>query len=284
MSTKIRVFEFIERPGSLNKRPQGSRPMRIWSVLRKHHPFLKSAENEDITLFNESLRPNTNLSSLDVGKDSDTTIIVRYPLSRLSMNLRFVNNRKEECKIKHTTGSFNMLQVEAKSKFESLADCKLNDIYFEHQGEKIGNAYNFELLVENLKKWLEEVLKNIYNYKNIMLELVSDDFNLEGLPQLSQTLSDEGLNTIIEQLKVKESMFDNTNTNEAIAREFISVILVNAVYFVKKNIDNTATLMVEKQLAKLNEPGKGIAQNLAQIDSAYEENENLAKQILNMNP
>ncbi|CAG8725956.1 9861_t:CDS:2, partial [Funneliformis caledonium] len=265
-------FEFIERPGSPNKRPQGSCPsscpIKMWvlfegkenarkfvlkeddfknleeflsadlddfkSALRKHHPFLISSENEDITLFNESLKcldPRTNLNSLDVGKDSDTTIIVRYPLSRLSIkvNLRFVNNRKEVCKIKHTTGSFNMLQVEAKSKFESLADCKLNDIYFEHQGEEIENAYHFELLVEKFKEegknelsldlkvlirnrksfgdWkLEEVLKNVYNYKSSMLELVSDDFNLEDLPQLSPTLSDEKLNTIVEQLKVKESV------------------------------------------------------------------------------
>ncbi|CAG8588009.1 17587_t:CDS:2, partial [Funneliformis caledonium] len=203
-------------------------------VLREHYPFLNSIENKLIALFDESLErldPRTNLSSLDVGKDSDTTIIVRYPLSRLSINvnLKFVNNRKEECMIKHTTGSFNMLQVEAKSKFESLADCKLNDIYFEHQGKEIGNAYHFEHLVEKFKEegknelsldlkvrirnrksfgdWkLEEVLKNIYNYKSSMLELVSDDFKLEDLHQLSPTLSDEELNTIVEQLKVKESV------------------------------------------------------------------------------
>jgi len=57
------------------------------NVLRKHYSILKSIENEDIALFNENLErldPRTNLSSLDVGKDSDTTIIVCYPLFRLS--------------------------------------------------------------------------------------------------------------------------------------------------------------------------------------------------------
>ncbi|CAI2191437.1 5620_t:CDS:1, partial [Funneliformis geosporum] len=56
---------------------------------------------------------------------------------------------------------------------------------------------------------------------------------------------------IIEQLKVKKSVFDNSNTNEATAQEFISVILVNTIYFFKKNIDNTAMLMVEKQLLEI---------------------------------
>jgi hypothetical protein len=163
------------------------------------------------------------------------------------------------------------LQVKAKSKFESLADCKLNDIYFEHQGEEIGNAYHFKLLVEKFKEkgknglsldlkvlirnrksfsdWMiEEILRNIYHYNTDMLEIASNDFNLEGLPQLSPSLSDEELNMITEQLKVKESVFDDTNTNEATAREFISVILVNAVYFIQKNNDSTAKLMVEKHL------------------------------------
>src|SRR5271168_2000285 len=107
-----------------------------------------------------------------------------------------------------------MLQVEAKSKFESLADCKLNDIYFEHQEEKIENEYHFKLLVEKFKEkdknklslnlkvlirnqksfgdWkIEEVLRNIYHYETGILEIVSNDFNLENLPQLSPSLSDE---------------------------------------------------------------------------------------------
>ena len=56
-------------------------------VLRKHYPFLNSTENKMIALFNESLErldPRTNLNSLDVGKDSNTTLIIRYPLSDLS--------------------------------------------------------------------------------------------------------------------------------------------------------------------------------------------------------
>src|SRR6266540_1408740 len=117
--------EFIERPGSPNKRPQGSRPssrsIKMWvlfegdedaekfvfkeddfanmdeflkadlddfkKVLRKHYPFLNSIKNKMIMLFDESfehLDPRTNLSFLDVSKDSDTTIIVCYPLFHLS--------------------------------------------------------------------------------------------------------------------------------------------------------------------------------------------------------
>ncbi|CAI2184071.1 17384_t:CDS:2 [Funneliformis geosporum] len=141
-------FEFIEQPGSPNKRPQDSCP--------NSYP-IKIAKNKNITLFNESLKRldlKTNLNSLYVGKDSNTIIIIRYLLSYLSINvnLKFVNNRKEECMIKYTTGSFNILQIVAKSKFESLADCKLNDIYFEHQGKEIGNAYYFEHLVEKFKE------------------------------------------------------------------------------------------------------------------------------------
>src|SRR3954452_12560815 len=57
------------------------------SVLRKHYPFLKSAENKKIALFNESferLDPATNLSSLNVSKSSATKIIVRYPISAVN--------------------------------------------------------------------------------------------------------------------------------------------------------------------------------------------------------
>src|SRR5688572_11229750 len=56
-------------------------------VLCRHYPFLDNIENKMISLFNKSLErldPRTNLSSLDVGEDSNTTIIVRYPLSDLS--------------------------------------------------------------------------------------------------------------------------------------------------------------------------------------------------------
>ena len=56
-------------------------------VLRKHYPFLNSIKNKMIMLFDESfehLDPRTNLSFLDVSKDSDTTIIVCYPLFHLS--------------------------------------------------------------------------------------------------------------------------------------------------------------------------------------------------------
>jgi hypothetical protein len=115
-------FEFIEQAGSPNKRPRpSSRPIKMWvlfegeeeaekfvlneddftdleeflsadlddfkRILRKYYPFLKSAENKMIALFNENLErldPRTNLSSLNVDKYSNTEIIVRYPLSDLS--------------------------------------------------------------------------------------------------------------------------------------------------------------------------------------------------------
>src|SRR5436190_639331 len=128
-----------------------------------------------------------------------------------------------------------------------------------------------------------------------MLEIELNDFNLEDLPQSSSSLSDEELNMITEQLKVKESVFDDANVNKATAREFISVILVNAVYFIQKNNDSMTKLMVKKLLvgsygyepldyvimiqkffvllvteAKSHETRKGIAQNLVQLDSVYE--------------
>jgi hypothetical protein len=99
---------------------------------------------------------------------------------------------------------------------------------------------DLKVLIRNRKpfsNWeLEEVLKNVYNYDCGVLESVSYDFNMENLPQLSPPLSDEELNKIIEQLNDKKRVFDKVNTNKATAREFISVILVNAVLFVQKNI------------------------------------------------
>lgn len=228
-----------------------------------------------------------------------------------------MNNRKEVCRTEHTTGSFETLQVTAKSKFESLADCKLSDIYFEHQGENIENAYHFNFLVKKFKKegedelildlkvlirnrkpfsdWkIEEVLRDIYHYENSIIESVSKNFNMEELPQSSPPLSDEVLSKVVEQLDDKKLIFDKVNINEATAREFISIILTNAACFVKRNNDPTTILMVEKQIvgshgygpldyvlmiqnffvlvteAKPSDTHKGIAQNLAQIDSMSE--------------
>jgi len=45
-----------------------------------------------------------------------------------------------------------MLQVKAKLKFDSLANYKLNDIYFEYQEKEIENAHYFEHLVEKFKE------------------------------------------------------------------------------------------------------------------------------------
>ena len=102
------------------------------------------------------------------------------------------------------------------------------------------------------------------------------------------------MNKIVNQLNDKKFVFDKVNTNKATAREFISVILVNAVRYVKKNIDQTTMLMVKKPLvgshgygpldyvimiqrlfllvteAKPDDPNKGIAQNLVQIDTMSE--------------
>ena len=76
---------------------------------------------------------------------------------------------------------------------------------------KIENAYHFNLLVKKFKRldqdelsldlkvlirnrksysdWkLEEVLKDVYHYESGMLESVSNNFNMEDLPQLSHHL------------------------------------------------------------------------------------------------
>jgi hypothetical protein len=90
-------------------------------------------------------------------------------------------------------------------------------------------------------------LKDVYHYESDMLELVSNNFNIEDLPQLSPLFNDEVLNKIIEQFNNKKFVFDKVNTNEATAREFISVILVN-IRYVKKYNDTAAMLMVKKQI------------------------------------
>ncbi|CAB4382743.1 unnamed protein product [Rhizophagus irregularis] len=303
---------------------------RKFSLDRLKKDFLKKEFDElehvgrnkiECFLGDTSLRSGTILTE-DTTTD-ENPLVVRYPLSETSIeaNLRFVNNRKEVCTIEHTTGSFNKLQIEAKARFETLDECTLSDIYFECKIDKkemkIENAYHFNLLVKKFKRldqdelsldlkvlirnrksysdWkLEEVLQDVYHYESGILESVSNNFNMEDLPQLSPPLNDEVLNKIVEQLNDKKFVFDKVHTNEATAREFISVILVNAVCFVKKNIDTTAMLMVEKQIvgshgygpldyvimiqkffvlvteAKPSDPLKGIGQALAQMDSMSE--------------
>lgn len=49
-----------------------------------------------------------------------------------------------------------LLQIETKTKFESLANCKLSDIYFEHQKKKIEIAYHFKFLVKKFKEKKKE--------------------------------------------------------------------------------------------------------------------------------
>ncbi|CAG8570842.1 16875_t:CDS:2, partial [Dentiscutata heterogama] len=166
------------------------------------------------------------------------------------VRLRYILN-KEECITPHSSGSFNLLQKEAKALFGDLNECETSDLKVRIKNRK---AYS---------EWkLGEVLRDIYHYKSGILDA---------------------------ELKDKKNVFEKVNINEATTREFISVILVNAVNYVKENNDATAKLMVEVNLkgshgygpldyavllrqhfiliteAKPLETEKGIAQNLAQI-------------------
>ncbi|CAG8660377.1 23737_t:CDS:2 [Dentiscutata erythropus] len=175
-------------------------------------------------------------------------------ITRFIVKLSHVLN-KEECIIPHSSGSFNLLQKEAKALSDGV-ECDLGDLKVRIKNRKANSEWK-----------LDEVLRNIYHYKSGILDA---------------------------ELKDKKNVFEKVNVNEATTREFISVILVNAVNHVKENNDATAKLMVEVNIkgshgyspldyavllckhfilimeAKPLEAEKGIAQNLAQMHSAAE--------------
>ncbi|CAG8648299.1 5315_t:CDS:2, partial [Cetraspora pellucida] len=291
-------------------------------ILTEQFKELKGAELRDIAILDsdkEKISPGRDLQELSKKVTDEKPLIIRYPLSNsvIIVRLRHIFN-KEECIIPHSSGSFNLLQKEAKALFGDLNECETSDIYFEDPKSNniINSAYYFNILVKKISdgekrdlgdlkvriknrkaysEWkLDEVLRDIYHYKSGILDAEVKKFDMECLPLSSPPLSDKELDKLVEQLKDKKNVFEKVNVNEATTREFISVILVNAVNHVKENNDVTAKLMVEVNLkgshgygplyyavllrqhfiiiteAKPLETEKGIAQNLAQMHSASE--------------
>ncbi|CAB4424360.1 unnamed protein product [Rhizophagus irregularis] len=295
---------------------------RLVPILKNEFPNeLQGVRPTEIEFFNN----NDRTTSLDCGMtltndntSSKNPLVVRYPLSDSSIDVKFRHIHKvAHCQIPHSSGSFYLLKREAIAKFKNdLAEIETGDIYFEDQNNQgIESAFHFNTLLNNIDQngqnqydldlkirikkrksysdWkIGDVLREIYNYKIDVLEMVQVEFDMNSLPESSPPLSTEVQDKIAEQLEDKKIVFKRVYANEATTREFISVVLVNTVKFVNIHNDPTTELLVEKQLegrhgygpldfvvmiqkffmliTEANSVEEGIAQILVQLRSASE--------------
>ncbi|CAB5395023.1 unnamed protein product [Rhizophagus irregularis] len=296
---------------------------RLVPILKKEFPkLLQDVRSTQIEFFNNNDRTSLNcgMTLTNDNTSFENPLVVRYPLSDSNINVKFRHVHKVAyCQIPHSSGSFYLLQREALAKFkDDFAEIETGDIYFENQNNKgIESAFHFNTLlkytdqngrdqydldlkirIKNRKAYSDwkigDVLQEIYNYKMNNLEMVRVEFDMSSLPESSPPLSTEVQDKIAEQIEDKTIVFEKVDANEATAREFISIVLVNTVKFVKTHNDSTTELLVEKQLkgshgygpldyvvmiqkfymliteAKPYRVEEGIAQILAQLSSASE--------------
>ncbi|CAB4383215.1 unnamed protein product [Rhizophagus irregularis] len=292
---------------------------RLVPILKKEFPkLLQDVRSTQIEFFNNNDRTSLNcgMTLTNDNTSFENPLVVRYPLSDSSINVTFRHIHKVAyCQIPHSSGSFYLLKREAIAKFKNdLAEIETGDIYFEDQNNQgIESTFHFNTLLNNIDQndqydldlkirikkrkaysdWkIRDVLREIYNYKIDVLEMVQVKFDMSSLPESSPPLSTEVQDKIAEQLEDKKIVFKSVYTNEATAREFISVVLVNTVKFVNIHNDPTTELLVEKQLegshgygpldfvvmiqkfflliTEANIVEEGIAQILVQLRSASE--------------
>ena len=234
------------------------------------------------------------------------------------MNLRFYHTTAE-CEIPHSSGSLSLLRDAVKAEFDRLEKISTNDLYFEYtQGKlkkKIDSEFHFNIIVNNTKpndqnerildlkvqikgqkayeEWKMSEVAKLYNDAFKSSETMAK-FSIDDLPESSPPLTSGDLESFINQLEQKLFAFQAVTTNEATAREFISIFMTWATSHVRKNNDNTTRLAVEVDLdgtrgygsvdygnfiqylltlvteAKMSEMEKGVAQNLIQLYSAAE--------------
>ncbi|CAG8675778.1 12002_t:CDS:2 [Funneliformis caledonium] len=245
-------------------------------VLREHYPFLNSIENKLIALFDESLErldPRTNLSSLDVGKDSDTTIIVRYPISAVNIpsnavKVTFVYGQKQgKREIPHTSGAFDHLKALAREIFKDLEE---GTIYFVNDGTEIWNAYNFntvvksqtaqdnnvmlklKVFIEGKKKYSDWKLKDVFRdiLKKPTYNSLSDMpvLDMTELPPLDPPFNQDQLTKFVGEIKVKLSSLRDEFGNETKNRIYIDTFMTHAVDYIRTHINKSVRLDVEQGL------------------------------------
>ncbi|CAG8511274.1 501_t:CDS:2 [Ambispora leptoticha] len=186
-------------------------------------------------------------------------------------------------------------QVKNEFHFNSL----VNKIKRNDENELIINY--FKVQVKDQKPygdWKMKEISRIYDHAFESSEMI-DKFRIEDLPELSAHFSNEELQCFFDDLKRKLYAFQVISSNEATCREYISIFLTWAVNHIRKHIDNTARLAVEIEVngshgyggfgyaifiryilalvteAKVMDMEKGITQNLAQIYSAVEKNQEI---------
>src|SRR2546427_237105 len=101
---------------------------------------------------------------------------------------------------------------------------------FKQSGRNVVIFDYFKVQVRDRKAlgdWTIKVLRTLCHCKIGDLELETTKFDMESLPESFPSISDDGLDNIIEQLKdIIQYVFEKVNEN---VREFISPILANAV-------------------------------------------------------
>jgi len=221
-------------------------------------------------------------------------------------------------RIPHSSGSWVLLREAVQKKFEELETC---DFYFvvkiNSKEETIDNEFQFNSLVvrtdlnDRGDRFLDLKIqikgKKAYgdwSFKEVAKEIYNDAFDsIDSMPtleieevfKLDPPLNDDDLKRFEDNLREKMTIFhDEVTTNEATAREFISVFLSLAGKHVRMHNDPSTRLKVEVKLngsrgygvlyygvyiqnipvlvteAKPHENERAIAQNLVQIHSAVE--------------
>ncbi|GBC07094.1 hypothetical protein RclHR1_07240005 [Rhizophagus clarus] len=171
--------------------------------------------------------------------DTDLQILAKTAKVKNPLVVRYLlSNSSIIVKLRHVQHK----EIQVKKKFEDAFefDNLLNRTKpNKEEGRELKVQIKFRKAYSDWK--IEDVLQKLYSRKSSILEIED-----------------------------KQYVFETVN-NEATAREFTSVFLVNAVKHVKEKNESTAKLMVEVDLkAKLYNVNEDIAQNLAQIYSAIE--------------
>ncbi|CAG8746661.1 24885_t:CDS:2 [Gigaspora margarita] len=292
--------DFVEFIVDKNDYPNNPNVHNLKTLLLKRFVKLANISEGNIQVFTLSdlgnpqiLSPKTTLESLSI--TNSTELLARYPLSDLSKCVKTKFNEKLE-----NIPTRNLY-------FEYYEDKILK--------EQIWNEFDFNSLVNKIKQneknveselfinyfkvqikdqkpyddWKMKEISRIYDLAFESSEMI-DKFKIEDLPELSAHFSDEEL---------KLQAFQAISSNDATSREYISIFLTWAVNHIRKHIDNMARLAVKIEVngshgygsfdyaiftryiiilvteAKMMDMEKGITQNLAQIYSAIERNQNI---------
>ncbi|RIB14274.1 hypothetical protein C2G38_2195605 [Gigaspora rosea] len=284
---------------------------RLTLILKEEFNELLNIERSDIEFF--SLNGHNTLTPLRSG--TLLTEIVTTDIAPLVYKFLRYSDTYE---MPHSSGSWVLLREAVYKRFEKLQTC---DFYFvskiNSEEKKIENEFQFNKLVDRTDsnghggRFLDLKIqikgKKAYGdwtFKEVSKEIYNDAFDsIESMPifeiheifKLDPPLNDDDLKRFEDNLREKMNIFHNeVTTNEATAREFISVFLSLAANHVRACNDPSTRLKVEVELdgsrgygvldygvyiqkipvlvteAKPYESEKAVAQTLVQIHSAAE--------------